>query len=71
MSVLDEDTGQTLEYRQLRQHPKFHNIWNESYCNELGRLCQGIGKSPTGDKKRVEGTETFFVIDYNAILAER
>ena len=48
LPVLEESTGQTLEYRQLHQHPDFHKIWNHSYANELGRLCQGIGTSPDG-----------------------
>ena len=44
MPVLDEFSGQSLQYRQLRKHPKFAHIWNTSYANELGRICQGIGK---------------------------
>ena len=30
MPVLDPDTGDTLEYRQLRRHPKYRNIWETS-----------------------------------------
>ena len=56
LPVLDEATGQTLEYRQLRQHPDFHKVWNNYYSNKLGRLCQGIGTSPDGTCKRVKGT---------------
>ena len=48
MSVLDPETGNTMEYRQLRRHPKYKKIWETSYCNELGRLFQGIG---TGDNR--------------------
>ena len=44
MPVLNETSGQSLQYRQLCKHPKFAHIWNTSYANELGRLCQGIGQ---------------------------
>ena len=71
LPVLDKATGQTLEYRQLRQHPDFHKVWNESYSNELGRLCQGIGTSPDGTGKRVKGTDTFFLIRFEDIPADR
>ena len=38
MPVLDPETGETLEYRQLHRHPKYRYIWETSYCNELRRL---------------------------------
>ena len=38
--VLEETSGRSLQYRQLHNHPKFSHIWNTSYDNELGRLCQ-------------------------------
>ena len=68
MPVLNPDTGQTMEYCQLRQHPKYKQLWENSYCNELGRLCQVIGKVTQGPKKqRIAGTETFKVIRYQDI----
>ena len=70
LPVLDEATGQTLEYHQLRQHPDFHKIWNESYSNELCRLCQIIGTSPDGIGKRVKGTDTLFLIRFEDIPAD-
>ena len=58
--VLDHSTGQTLEHRQLRRHPQYKEVWDTSYADELGRLCQGIGQDPTAPgKQRVEGTDTF------------
>ena len=72
MPVLDHDTGKTLEHRQLRRHPKYKDIWDASYSNELGRLCQGIGTNPTNPaKKRVDGTNTFRPIKYNDIPLDR
>eukprot|EP00804_Cyclotella_cryptica_P003921 CCRYP_016106-RA/>CCRYP_016106-RA protein AED:0.11 eAED:0.25 QI:0/0/0/1/0.2/0.16/6/0/1395 len=46
MPVLDQDTGQLLEHKQLRRHPKHKATWDTPYSNELGRLCQGIGHHP-------------------------
>ena len=72
MPVLDETSGQSLQYRQLRKHPKFAHIWNTSYANELGRLCQGIGKGSKVPKhQRVEGTNTFRLIKFAYISQDR
>jgi hypothetical protein len=71
--VLDEETGETLEHRQLRRHPKYKKAWDASYSKELGRLCQGLGKetakkpSPT----KVEGTDTFRPIYFDDIPVDR
>ena len=68
MPVLNETSGQSLQYRQLRKHPKFAHIWNTSYANELGRLFQGIGKVSKGPRQqRVEGTNTFRLIKFSEI----
>jgi hypothetical protein len=72
MPVLNDETGKTLELRQLRQHPKYKAVWDTSYADKLGRLCQGIGKDakdPT--KPRVSGTNTFRPICYQDIPTER
>jgi hypothetical protein len=37
----------------------------------LGRLCQGIGSGATKSAQRVAGTNTFFIIDYQAIPAHK
>ena len=72
MPVTDNVTGETLENRQLRRHPKYQQIWNTSYSNKLGRLCQGIGKGSKGLKnQRIERTDTFRVIRYNNIPLDR
>ena len=72
MPVLDKETGKTLEFRQLRNHPKFKDTWNTSYCNELGRLCQGIGHGSAGPQlQRVKGTNTFRIIRYDDIPTEK
>ena len=68
MPVLNETSGQSLQYRQLREHPKFAHIWNTSYANELGQLCQVIEKGSKGPiQQRVEGTNTFRLIKFAGI----
>ena len=65
MPVLDKYSMQLLQYRQLCKHPNFALIWNTSYANDLGRLCQGIGQGSKGPKhQRVEGTNTFRLIKF-------
>ena len=69
---MDTVTGETLEHRQLRRPPKYKNTWNQSYSNELGRLCQGIGKESKGPKQQhIEGTDTFQIIRYKDIPRDR
>ena len=41
-AVLNEDTGELMEYRHLIGDPKYREIWGQSYGNELGRLAQGM-----------------------------
>ena len=72
LSVLDPETGQSLEHRALRRHPLLGPDWNTSYSNELGRLCQGIGVDPADpSKQRLEGTNIFHPIRYENIPLDR
>jgi hypothetical protein len=71
LSVLDPFTGKFLKHRQLRRDPRYKAICDTSYANELGCLCQGIGSGITSDSKRVAGTNTFFIIDYQDIPANK
>ena len=68
LPVLNVESGKLLEHNQLRRHPRPKKTWDTSYTNELGRLCQGVGEGIAGpNKKRVEGTSSFRVINYNDI----
>jgi hypothetical protein len=67
LSVLDPATGKFLEHRQLRHDPRYKTTWDTSYANKLGRLCQGIGTGAKPGTKCVDGTNTFFCIEYNDI----
>ena len=68
MPVMEKDTGKTLEFRQLRTHPKYKETWNTSYCNKLGRLFQVVGHGiARPQQQRVKGTNTFRVTRYEDI----
>ena len=63
-AVMDDETGELLEYRQLIKHHKFKQTWGKAFGNEIGRLAQGM-------PGRVEGTNTFFFINQDEIPADR
>ena len=53
-SVIDEDTGESMEYRDLIKKIRKREVWNNSFEKEIGRLAQGICD--------VKGTNTIFFI---------
>ncbi len=38
-AVLDDDTGDLLEYRHLIKHPKYKDTWSKSFRKEIRRLA--------------------------------
>jgi hypothetical protein len=68
LEVLDHKTGKLLEHCQLRKDPCYKKVWDRSYINELGCLCQGIGTQDKAGGKRVAGASTFHLIAYANIL---
>ena len=50
-SIVEPDTGKSLEYRHLINHKQqdICDTWNKSGANKFGRLAQGVGG-------RIEGT---------------
>lgn len=72
-AVMDPQTGKLYEHRQLQRHQRFKPMWDKSFANKLGRLCQGIGESwsDKGTTKRVIGTNTFHIIAYHDIPPDR
>ena len=38
-AVLDNDTGDFLEYRQLIKNPKYREVWSTSFAKEIKRLA--------------------------------
>ena len=63
-AVLDEDTGELMEYRALMKNPKYSKLYGQSYAKELGRLAQGI-------PGKVTGTNTMFFINKSEVPADR
>ena len=63
-AVLNEETGELVEYRHLIGNPKYRELWQSSYGDEIGRLAQGM-------PGRVEGTDTIFFIKKKDVLAHR
>jgi hypothetical protein len=48
--VINQDTGASLECRQLIQDETTFTVWNKAAANEFGSLAQGVGgelKDPT------------------------
>ena len=62
-AVLNNDTGELMEMRQLMRNPKYAAVWGRSFTKELGRLAQGILET--------EGTNTIIFIRYDEIPLER
>ena len=54
-AVLNEETIKPMEYRHLIRNPKYRNLWQSSYINDIGRLTQGM-------PGRVKGTDTILFI---------
>jgi hypothetical protein len=59
-SVINEDTGASLEYRHLINYASTFTIWNKAAVNDFGRLAQGVGN-------RIEGSNTIFFIPRQAV----
>jgi hypothetical protein len=59
-SVINADTGASLEYRHLIKDTSTFPIWNTTAANEFGRLVQGVGG-------RIEGSNTIFFIPRQAV----
>ena len=62
-AVFDEESGKLLEYRHLKQHPKYKRTWEKSFANELGRLAQGI--------RDIDGTSTIFFVPFGQVPKDR
>jgi hypothetical protein len=37
-SVLDDETGDLLKYRHLLKHPKYKDVWSQSFGKEIRQL---------------------------------
>jgi hypothetical protein len=59
-SVINEDTGASLEYLHLIKDDSTFTVWNQAAANEFGRLEQCVGD-------RIEGSNTIFFIPRQAV----
>jgi hypothetical protein len=59
-SVINEETGASLEYHHLINDASTFTIWNEAAANEFGQLAQGVGN-------RIDGSNTIFFIPRQAV----
>ena len=67
-AVLDSDSGEMLEHRQLLHHKdsKAQKIWTRSAADEFGRLFQGVSVG-SNKGQRIEGTNAFFFIKHSQV----
>jgi hypothetical protein len=63
--IQDKESGQLLEHCQLQRDPRNKEVWDQSYSNELRRLCKGIGMGDKAVGKQISGTNTFHLIQYS------
>jgi hypothetical protein len=59
-SVINEETGASLEYHHLINDTSTFTIWNEAAANEFERLAQGFSE-------RITGSNTIFFIPRQAV----
>ena len=62
-AIIDDKTGESLEYRDLIKRPDLKDTWFTSLANELGILAQGI--------RDIKGTDTIFFIPKSEIPQDR
>ena len=63
-AVLDEETGDLLEYRHLVKHLNHKKVWGVAFSKEVGRLSQGLPGI-------IEGTNTLNFIFKHEIPSDR
>jgi hypothetical protein len=64
LAVMDKQTGQILNYRQLLPGPKYKKALNILAANEFGQLAQGVGG-------RIKGTNTICFIYQHKVPKDR
>ena len=63
-TVLNQETGEMMEYRQVMKKPKYRELYEKAYAKEIGRLAQGI-------PGLADSTETIFFIDKKNVPSDR
>ena len=62
--VLNEETGELMEYRHLIANPKYRATWSKAYGKDIWWLAQGI-------PGQFEGKDTMEFIDKSTIPQDR
>jgi hypothetical protein len=44
-AVINEETGKSMEYKDLLKDPKYREDWSRAAANKFGRLFNGAGKN--------------------------
>ena len=63
-AVLNDETGEIMEYHHLVSNPKYRDTWKNAYGKELGRLAQEIPGI-------VKGTDTIVFIHKTSVPQDR
>ena len=63
-AIVDGEIAALLDYKQLSKHPKYENMQQHSYRNEIGKLAQGM-------PGKVKGMNTIFVINKQKVPQNR
>ena len=63
-TVLNQETGEMMEYRNVMKTSKYRELYEKAYARELSRLSHGI-------PGLADGTETIFFIDKNNVPSDR
>ena len=63
-AVLDDVTGDLLEYRHLAKHPRHRETWRPAFGKEIGRLAQGLPGV-------TDGTDTIDFIPKSEVPSDR
>ena len=40
-AIIDNDTGEALEYQNLINREEYHEVWTDSFSKELDQMAQG------------------------------
>jgi hypothetical protein len=59
-NIINQETGDSLEYRHIIHDEATFTIWNKSAANEFSRWNQGVGG-------RIEGSNTILFIPRQAV----
>ena len=51
-AVLNEETGELIEYRQVIKNPKYRILYEKSFSKEIRKLAQGMPGQAEGTEKK-------------------